>query len=154
LALTIEQIVLNHAISTNIKDADTISGVPIEGISLVGHKHNAADITTGVMDPARLPLASGASKGIVQLSNSLASTATDIAATANAVKVLKDQIDGKAASSHKHNPPDINGGEFTDILVAHSNTSYTTKQIRNIYLSTSAPSNNTGENGDIWFQYE
>ena len=43
------------------------------------------------------------------------------------------------------------GTTMTGILVAYSNSSYTTKQVRNITLSTSDPSG--GSNGDIWIKY-
>jgi len=45
----------------------------------------------------------------------------------------------------------IAGGTFTGAVTAQSNTAYTTRQIRNIVLSTSDPSG--GENGDIWIKY-
>ena len=43
------------------------------------------------------------------------------------------------------------GGTFSGIATAQNNTSYTVKQIRNIVLSTTAPSG--GVNGDIWMRY-
>lgn len=43
------------------------------------------------------------------------------------------------------------GGTMTGALVAQANTSYTTAQVRNITMSTSAPSG--GVNGQIHFQY-
>lgn len=46
------------------------------------------------------------------------------------------------------------GGTMTGILYAQSNTSYTTRQVRNIILSTSAPSSSSGQNGDIWLVYK
>lgn len=46
----------------------------------------------------------------------------------------------------------IAGGTFTGSVTAQNNTSYTTKQLRNITLSTSAPSG--GANGDVWIQYK
>lgn len=45
----------------------------------------------------------------------------------------------------------ISGGAFTGIVTAQNNTSYTTKQVRNICISTSDPSG--GNNGDIWIKY-
>jgi hypothetical protein len=45
----------------------------------------------------------------------------------------------------------IAGGTFTGITVAQTNTSYTTRQLRNVILSTDDPSG--GENGDIWIKY-
>ena len=43
------------------------------------------------------------------------------------------------------------GGTFTGVAVAQNNTAYTTKQLRNITLSTANPSG--GSNGDIWIKY-
>lgn len=44
------------------------------------------------------------------------------------------------------------GGTMTGPLVAQTNTSYTTAQMRNIIISTADPSG--GNNGDIWLKYE
>ena len=46
---------------------------------------------------------------------------------------------------------DISGGTMTGALIAQNNTNYTTKQVRNIFISTSGPSG--GSNGDIWIKY-
>lgn len=46
----------------------------------------------------------------------------------------------------------IAGGTFTGIVVAQNNTSYDTKQVRNIIISTADPSG--GSNGDIWLKYK
>ena len=46
---------------------------------------------------------------------------------------------------------DISGGTMTGALIAQNNTNYTTKQVRNIFISTSDPSG--GSNGDIWIKY-
>jgi len=40
---------------------------------------------------------------------------------------------------------------MTGILTAQNNNSYTTKQVRNIFISTASPSG--GSNGDIWIKY-
>jgi parallel beta-helix repeat protein len=48
----------------------------------------------------------------------------------------------------------INGGTMTGILTAQNNTDYTTKQVRNIILSTANPASADGENGDIWIKYK
>ena len=45
------------------------------------------------------------------------------------------------------------GITMTGPLVAQSNTNYTTAQVRNIIMSTSAPTATDGNNGDIWIQY-
>ena len=44
------------------------------------------------------------------------------------------------------------GDTLTGILTAQNNTSYTTKQVRNITISQDEPSG--GGNGDIWLRYE
>ena len=46
------------------------------------------------------------------------------------------------------------GGTMTGILTAQSNTSYTTKQVRNIILSTSDPVLSSMADGDIWIKYK
>lgn len=55
---------------------------------------------------------------------------------------LKVELDKKA---------NLSGGTMTGVLTAQNNTFYTTKQVRNVTLSTSAPSG--GGNGDVWFVY-
>lgn len=45
------------------------------------------------------------------------------------------------------------GATMEGPLVAQSNTNYTTAQVRNIIMSTSAPTVADGNNGDIWIQY-
>lgn len=45
-----------------------------------------------------------------------------------------------------------NGGTLTGPLVAQTNTSYTTAQMRNVIISTADPSG--GNNGDIWLKYK
>ena len=67
---------------------------------------------------------------------------------------LQTTLDGKAYLSHLHDSTYLNltGGTLTGVLTAQNNTSYTTKQTRNITLSTAAASG--GGNGDVWLQYE
>lgn len=74
------------------------------------------------------------------------------------------QASGFATSTHTHTPSQvglgnvtnvaqmpISGGTFTGVAVAQNNTSYTTKQLRNVILSTADPSG--GSNGDVWIKY-
>lgn len=56
-----------------------------------------------------------------------------------------------AAASHSHSASSISAGTFTGAVVAQNNTNYTTKQVRNIFLSTGSPSG--GASGDIWIKY-
>lgn len=48
----------------------------------------------------------------------------------------------------------ISGGQFTGIAKANSNVEYSTKQVRNIILSTTEADISLMENGDIWIKYE
>lgn len=57
-----------------------------------------------------------------------------------------------AAADHTHDYLPLSGGTMTGPLVAQTNTSYTTAQMRNIIISTADPSG--GNNGDIWLKYE
>lgn len=54
------------------------------------HQHSAADITSGTLAAARLPAATTAAVGGVQLNDAINSTSTAQAATANAVKKVAD----------------------------------------------------------------
>lgn len=45
------------------------------------------------------------------------------------------------------------GGTFTGVAVAQNNTSYATKQLRNVFMSTEEPTADDGDNGDIWIIY-
>ena len=42
---------------------------------------------------------------------------------------------------------------FTGVAKATGNTSYTTSQLRNVFLNTTAPTSGDGSNGDIWIIY-
>lgn len=76
--------------------------------------------------------------------NNLTSTATNVPLSAAQGKALNDKIATALPKS---------GGTLTGIVAAQSNTDYTTKQIRNVILSTSEPTSSDGANGDIWIKY-
>ena len=74
--------------------------------------------------------------------------------TTETVKGNADALDAHVADNTAHGvntKMPIAGGTFTGAVTAQSNTAYTTRQIRNIVLSTSNPSG--GSNGDIWIKY-
>jgi hypothetical protein len=69
-------------------------------------------------------------------------------------KAVQAELDAHVADNTAHGVNTrmpIAGGTFTGAVTAQSNTAYTTRQIRNIVLSTSNPSG--GSNGDIWIKY-
>lgn len=59
------------------------------------HVHNADDITSGVLNANRIPDATTAAAGKVQLNNTTSSSSTSLAATANAVKNAYDLASSK-----------------------------------------------------------
>lgn len=77
----------------------------------------------------------------------------DIGTTAGTVSAGDHDHSGVYSPvSHSHSAyVPLAGATMEGVLVAKNNTSYTTKQMRNIFLSTSSPSG--GGNGDIWFKY-
>ena len=56
---------------------------------------NASAISTGTVNTARLPSASTTAKGIVQLSNTVTSTSTSLAATAGILKTVNDNANSR-----------------------------------------------------------
>lgn len=53
-----------------------------------------------------------------------------------------------------YTPVNKSGDEMTGILTAHSNTSYTVRQVRNIILSNADADLGAMQNGDIWIKYK
>lgn len=82
--------------------------------------------------------------GLTKLSSSTSSTATNMAATPSAVKKAYDLANAAVP---------VSGGTMTGILTAQNNTSYTTKQVRNIILVAEGSSLPSGSNGDICLVY-
>lgn len=100
------------------------------------------------------------------------STATNVPLSANQGKVLNQAIQQNATnignietevesinttvsglSSSLSGKLNLSGGTMTGALIAQSNTNYTVGQVRNIYLSTETPTDDVGNNGDIWIVY-
>lgn len=83
--------------------------------------------------------------------NNLTSTSTDVPLSAAQGKALNDKV--STAQTTANNALPKSGGTLTGVVTAQSNTNYTTKQIRNVILSTSEPTSSDGANGDIWIKY-
>lgn len=152
--LTVEQMIMNHNIGVNISNATTLEGHSASEFSLVGHKHSASDINSGTLGAAYLPTGSTTAKGIVQLSSNTDSTDATMAATPYAVNQVKAIAQGKADVSHKHAAADINAGTFPGRMVALSESTDGTPFIRNIIISTFAPTSAMGKDGDLCFVYK
>lgn len=81
---------------------------------------------------------------------------TSISTNANNITELSTKVSGVEGSISSIQTSvgtklDKSGGTMTGALVAQNNTNYTTKQVRNIIISTADPSG--GGNGDIWIRY-
>ena len=113
----------------------------ITGIKMNGDSKG----TSGVVDLGTVLTAHQSLSGYVPTSRTVNGKAlsSNISLTASDI--------GAAASSHTHSYVPLSGGTMTGALVAQSNTSYTTAQVRNATISTSAPTG--GSNGQIHYKY-
>lgn len=80
-------------------------------------------------------------------------TATSLTNVTGNVSTMQSDITTvkSSISSLQNSKLNVSGGTMTGALVAQNNTNYTTKQVRNIFISTSDP--NGGSSGDIWIKY-
>ena len=122
------------SVPDNIVKYTAISNVeatnPLDADSLQGH---AADYFA-------------TATGLASVNSNVSAMKSDITTTKSDITTMKSDI-----SNLKTNKMDISGGTMTGALIAQNNTNYTTKQVRNIIISTSDPSG--GNSGDIWIKY-
>lgn len=80
-------------------------------------------------------------------------TATGLAGVNSKVSAMQSDITTAKTdiTNLKNDKMNVSGGTMTGALIAQNNTNYTTKQVRNVFISTSDPSG--GESGDIWIKY-
>lgn len=71
----------------------------------------------------------------------------------NATNIDNIEMEVESINSALSSKLNLSGGTMTGALIAQSNTNYTVGQVRNIYLSTEAPTDDVGNNGDIWIVY-
>lgn len=125
--------------------ADQISPSDIGAASAVDlDTHKAAKASSTVL--GHVKQGSGVT---VDANGVISANVTSVAGKTGAVTLTKSDVGLSAVDNVKQMP--LAGGTFTGIAVAQNNTAYTTKQIRNVFISTSDPSG--GGNGDIWLKY-
>lgn len=80
-------------------------------------------------------------------------TAASLASVNSSLSTMQDDIsEAKTGVNNlQSSKMNVSGGTMTGALIAQNNTNYTTKQVRNIFISTSDPSG--GTSGDIWIKY-
>ena len=127
-------------------------GVYINGQKLTGGSDYVLPVATpttlgGIKVGSRLTISSGVLSANVQSDN-------------NFTSAYKNKLDGIASGANNYTHPTthsadmITAGTFQGIVKANNNTSYTTKQVRNIILSTGDAVSSQMANGDIWIKYE
>ena len=90
-------------------------------------------------------------QAVQQNATNIGNIETEVESINTEVESINTTVSGLSSSlSGKLN---LSGGTMTGTLIAQSNTNYTVGQVRNIYLSTEAPTNDVGSNGDIWIVY-
>jgi hypothetical protein len=139
----------------NIVHSNTIIGYRMMGMLVKGSDHS---IQNNVL--RRTPI-SNANIGMTQFAIRIETGAVRNVVTNNDLfdsePLGMDEIVNAGTDSVIFNnrvtatPMSIPGGTFNGIAIAQSNTSYTTRQVRNTTLSTSAPSG--GLDGDIWIRF-
>ena len=134
--------------TTTPLNADTLQGYTADyfatatGLASVNSTVSAMqnDVTTAKAD-------------ITTMKSDITTMKSDITTMKSDITTMKSDITTAKAdiSNLKTHKMDISGGTMTGALVAQNNANYTTKQVRNIFISTSDPSG--GSNGDIWIKY-
>lgn len=80
-------------------------------------------------------------------------TSAQMTSVSGDVNTLKTQMTtaNQNITNINNSKVDKTGGTMMGALVAQNNVNYTTKQVRNIIISTGDPTG--GSNGDIWIRY-
>ena len=139
---------ISNVEATTPLNADTLQGYTADyfatatGLASVNSTVSAMqnDVTTAKADITT------AKADITTMKADITTMKSDITTMKSDITTAKADI-----SNLKTHKMDISGGTMTGALVAQNNANYTTKQVRNIFISTSDPSG--GSNGDIWIKY-
>ena len=121
----------------------TFGGYTVDAFTL---KSEIVDNTSSTATNAPLSANQGnvLNQAIQQNTTNISNIETEVESINTTVSGLSSSLSGKL---------NLSGGTMTGTLIAQSNTNYTVGQVRNIYLSTEAPTDDVGNNGDIWIVY-
>ena len=120
--------------------AETFGGHTVEDFVL---KNEVVNNLTS--ESTNVPLSAAQGKALNDSLTTIQSQVGGISSLESEVESLSTEVDSKLG---------LSGGTMTGALVAQSNSNYTTRQVRNVILSTSEPTSSDGQDGDIWFVYE
>lgn len=113
---------------TAVSDVEAVTGLDAD--TLEGHNSSYFATATGL---------SAVNAKVATNTNNITALSTGLStANSNITTLQNDKVDKS-------------GDTMTGALIAHSNTDYTTAQVRNIIISTTDPSG--GSNGMIWIKY-
>lgn len=118
-------------------DADTLGGYSAAYFAT----KSSVDATNSSLSSLQTSV-TNAESSITSLQESVASAQSDIGTLQTSAENLSSSKVDKA------------GGTMNGKLIAQNNADYTVKQMRNIFISTAAPTASDGANGDIWLKYE
>lgn len=150
------------AVSTQITNAiDEITPASI-GAATSSHTHSGYASTSHTHNYAGSSSAGGAANSVansmtVQLNGGTTEGTNKFTfngSAAKSVNITPSTI-GAAASSHTHSASNVTAGTLGGSVVANATAvgTLTTKQLRNITISTADPTSSDGENGDVWIRY-
>jgi prefoldin subunit 5 len=145
--------VLNDTISSLNTALSNLTSTVSSHTTSINSLNTNAVMTSSIVDAltstsATVPLS--ANQGRV-LNSSISSLSSTVSSHTSSISSLNSSVSSLNTSVNAKFP--TAGGTFTGIVTAYSNTSYTTKQVRNITFSTASPSASDGANGDVWLVY-
>lgn len=126
---------VSYTEDSTVEDVTNINADLLQG-------HNAAYFSTA-SDVSTL------SSTVTTMGNSVNTLNTKVTNNSNSIDGIQEDI--SILQNKVIEKIDINGGTMTGELIAQHNANYTTAQVRNIIISTAAPSG--GGNGDVWLKY-
>lgn len=141
-AVELNETYINQGIPNTVKTSITPEGVNLESVIGLIHKTK-----TKLVD-GRLS---------IEYTNTYTGVTTLIEVFSDGIYFNGQKFtggDGGYVHPSSHPASMISTGTFPDVVKANNNTSYTTKQIRNIILSTDNAVSSQMGNGDIWIKYE
>lgn len=154
---TLEEIKTDLAIPSNLDafvmavDAGAITDTVPEtfGGHVVGDFSLKEDIVDNLTSTAtNAPLSANMGKN---LNDKITTTNGTVGTLNSEVSTLKTNVN--TLNTTVGNKLDKSGGTLTGVLVAQTNVNYTTRQVRNVIMSTADPTASDGQDGDLWIKY-